>query len=38
MEKFNKTFNELDSDRQDAIKEVYPQKISEAEPKRVGGK
>lgn len=37
-QKFNKSFNELDKERQDAIKEIIPQKISEAEPKRVGGK
>lgn len=37
-EKFGKSFANLDEDRQDAIKEIYPQKISEAEPKKVGGK
>lgn len=34
---FGKSFDKLDADRQDAIKEIYPQKISEAEPKRIGG-
>lgn len=34
---FGKSFDKLDKDRQDAIKEIYPQKISEAEPKRIGG-
>lgn len=36
-EKFGKSFADLDEERQDVIKEVYPQKISEAEPKKVGG-
>jgi len=36
-EKFGKLFNELDEDQQDAIQSVYPQKISEAEPKNYGG-
>jgi biopolymer transport protein ExbD len=34
---FNKSYAELDSERQDLVKEVYPQKISEAEPRNVGG-
>ncbi|HOO84755.1 MAG TPA: biopolymer transporter ExbD [Prolixibacteraceae bacterium] len=38
IQKFGKPFNDLDADRQDAIKEIYPQKISEAEPKKIGGK
>ncbi len=38
MEKFGKHFDELDKDKQDAIKKIYPQRISEAEPKNVGGK
>jgi len=37
-QKFNKSYNELDKERQDAIKEIYPQKISEAEPKKIGGR
>ena len=35
--KFGKKFEELSSKRQKAIKEAYPQVISEAEPKNVGG-
>ncbi|MCA1745061.1 MAG: biopolymer transporter ExbD [Bacteroidales bacterium] len=34
---FNKSYSELNSDRQDAVKAVYTQKISEAEPRNVGG-
>jgi biopolymer transport protein ExbD len=34
---FNKSYAELDSERQDLVKDVYPQKISEAEPRNVGG-
>ncbi|RKD86115.1 biopolymer transporter ExbD [Mangrovibacterium diazotrophicum] len=37
-QKFGKSFEKLESDQQDAIKEIYPSKISEAEPKKVGGK
>ncbi|MBZ4676746.1 MAG: biopolymer transporter ExbD [Anaerophaga sp.] len=36
--KFGKKFNELDEDKQEAIRDIYPQRISEAEPKNVGGK
>jgi biopolymer transport protein ExbD len=36
--KFNKKFDELSSEEQDAVKMIYPQRISEAEPKNVGGK
>ncbi len=36
-EKFGKTYNELDEDVQRLIQKVYPQKISEAEPKNYGG-
>jgi len=35
--KFNKSFSELDEEHQDAIRDIYPQKISEAEPRNVGG-
>lgn len=35
--KFGKKFEELSGERQKAIKEAYPQVISEAEPKNVGG-
>ncbi|MDA3927583.1 MAG: biopolymer transporter ExbD [Prolixibacteraceae bacterium] len=38
QDKFGKPFAKLDDERQDAVKEIYPQKISEAEPKKVGGK
>jgi len=34
---FNKAYAELNSERQKLIREVYPQKISEAEPRNVGG-
>ncbi len=37
LSKFGKTFEKCDEDQQEAIKDVYPQKISEAEPKKVGG-
>ena len=36
--KWNKDFKELDDDQQKAIREIYPQRISEAEPKNVGVK
>jgi len=36
--KWGKPFDELDGDQQKAVKEAIPSKISEAEPKRVGGK
>ncbi len=35
--KFGKKFDDLDSDEQSAVKKIYPQKISEAEPKNYGG-
>ncbi len=35
---FNKKYNECSEEEQDAIREYYPQKISEAEPKNYGGK
>lgn len=34
---FNKGYNELDEDQQKQVQKVYPQKISEAEPKNYGG-
>lgn len=37
QEKFQKEYSELDEERQSAIREVYPQRISEAEPKSYGG-
>lgn len=36
-DEFGKPYEELDRDRQDAIREIYPSRISEAEPKKVGG-
>lgn len=36
--KFGKPFAKLSKEQQDAVKIVYPQKISEAEPKKVGGR
>ena len=38
QEKWQKDFNELTEEQQDAIRDYYPQKISEAEPKNYGGK
>jgi biopolymer transport protein ExbD len=37
IRKFGKKFDDLDDEKQDAIKDVYPQRISEAEPKNYGG-
>ncbi|HAM98777.1 MAG TPA: biopolymer transporter ExbD [Marinilabiliales bacterium] len=37
LRKFGKKYDDLDLDRQDAIRDVYPQRISEAEPKNYGG-
>jgi len=34
---FHKAYNELDEDTQKRIQKIYPQKISEAEPKNYGG-
>lgn len=36
--KFGKSFDDLNDDQQDAVKQIYPQKISEAEPKKIGGR
>ncbi|MBQ3997845.1 MAG: biopolymer transporter ExbD [Paludibacteraceae bacterium] len=36
-EKYHKGYNELDEEDQKLIQKVYPQKISEAEPKNYGG-
>ncbi len=38
LSQFNKKYNECSEEEQDAIREYYPQKISEAEPKNYGGK
>lgn len=37
-EKFNSAYDDLDEDRQDAIRRIYPMRISEAEPKSIGGR
>ena len=37
MRKFGKKFNELEKEKQKAIREMYPQVISEAEPVNIGG-
>lgn len=36
--KFGKSYEKLNEDEKDAVRTVYPQRISEAEPKFVGGK
>jgi biopolymer transport protein ExbD len=36
--KFGKSYLNLDSEQQDAIKVIFPQKISEAEPRKAGGR
>ena len=38
MKKFGKPFSELEEDQQKAVQQIYPQKISEAEPKNYGDK
>lgn len=38
LQKFGKKYNDLSGDKQKSIRKVYPQRISEAEPKNVGGK
>lgn len=37
LRKWSTKYNDLDSDRQKIIDDIYPMKISEAEPKNVGG-
>ena len=37
MREFGKLYDDLAEDKQDAVKEYYPQIISEAEPKNIGG-
>ena len=37
MDQFGMVFNRLDSDQQAAIRKVFPMRISEAEPRQVGG-
>jgi biopolymer transport protein ExbD len=36
-ERFGRPYKELEGDKQDAIRDIYPSRISEAEPKKVGG-
>lgn len=38
QEKWQKSYAELNEDQQDAIRKIYPQMISEAEPKKYGEK
>lgn len=38
MSRFGMSYEELETDMQKAVQKVYPQKISEAEPKNYGGK
>ncbi|MCC8094239.1 MAG: biopolymer transporter ExbD [Tannerellaceae bacterium] len=38
QKKFGKLFADLDDEQQKAVQMIYPQKISEAEPKNYGGK
>jgi len=38
QQQFKKDYNQLDEDQQKAVRDYYPQKISEAEPKNYGGK
>lgn len=37
LQKFGKKFDDLKKEQMDAVKQIYPQRISEAEPKNVGG-
>lgn len=36
-QEFQKPYGQLDRDQQEAIRQIYPSRISEAEPKMVGG-
>ena len=38
QEKWQKNYADLDEEQQKAVREIYPQKISEAEPKKYGEK
>lgn len=38
QEKWGKSYSELDESRQEAVRDFYPQRISEAEPKNYGDK
>ncbi len=37
QKKWNRQFVELSDEQKEAVKDIYPQRISEAEPKNVGG-
>ncbi|MCT4587932.1 MAG: biopolymer transporter ExbD [Carboxylicivirga sp.] len=37
-QKFGKVYKELEKEEQKAVRAIYPRKISEAEPKNIGGK
>ena len=37
QQQFGKSYNDLDKEQQEAVRVVFPSKISEAEPKKVGG-
>ncbi len=38
LRKFGKRYEDVDADRQKAIREIFPNRVSEAEPKNYGGK
>lgn len=38
QQKFGKPFDKITQEQREAVQEIYPSKISEAEPKKVGGK
>ena len=37
QQQFSKSYNDLNKEQQDAVRDIYPSRISEAEPKKVGG-
>jgi biopolymer transport protein ExbD len=37
-EQFGRPYAELEKEQQDAVREIYPSRISEAEPKTIGGR
>jgi biopolymer transport protein ExbD len=37
LKKFGKKYDDLDKEHQDAVRDIYPQRISEAEPRNYGG-
>ena len=37
QQQFGKSYNDLNKDQQDAVRDIYPSRISEAEPKKAGG-